>query len=127
MLWLVCFSDPRIFPVQEFVTLPSGGVIKSSVVLSCNIVHPDYIHLPFWITPQGEKVDTDSTNTHYVFSYGRVVIDGVGTESTTLEINSLSHSHSGDYRCVIESFNATVPGKTVHSEATVQLRLLGMK
>ena len=107
------------------MTLPSEGVIKSSVVLSCGIEYPDYIHMPFWITPRGEKVDEDSTNTHYVLTNAHTVINGMETESTTLEINSLSHMDSGDYRCVIKSFNATVPGKTVQSEATVQLRLLG--
>lgn len=71
-------------------------------------------------------MDIDSTDPHYVFTYGRTIIDSIETEITTLQINSLSHLDSGDYRCIIQSINATVPGKTLQSEATVPLRLLGM-
>ncbi len=121
----IAITDFTIYPVREVVTLPSKyGVLQSSVVLSCNIAPPDYLHTTFWITPSGLEVNMTTMNQHYSMSQGRHSQQAM---STTLQINQLSYLDSGNYSCVVNSSKAMELGRNiVQASATVELRLIGM-
>ena len=122
-LLISIFIDFTIYPVRDLVILPSEGSLSSTVVLSCNIAPPDYLHTTFWITPSGLEVNMTTTNEHYNMQQG---IISQRMMSTTLQINRLSHSDAGNYCCVVNSSNALQPGSsTIQAKATVELRLLG--
>lgn len=120
---IIFSSDFRIFPLSDSViTLPSNGVLYSTVSLTCAIEPQDYIHSSSWVTPVGDVVDR--TTPRYV-----LINDGVlnsSTITTVLQIKSLSYADSGSYSCVVNSVDAVNPQRTKQARASIELRLSGI-
>lgn len=117
-------KDFKIFPLGDSViTLPSNGVLHSTVSLTCGIEPPDYIHSPSWVTPVGDHVDM--TTPCYVLTNGGFL--NHTTITTVLQIKNLSYGDTGIYRCVVNSVDAANPRRTRRAEASIELRLSGMR
>jgi hypothetical protein len=127
ILFFLSRADLDVFPLGDgVVVLPSNGVLHSTVSLTCAIEPPDYIHMPFWITPMGNVVDVTTTNPHYKLINGAFLTNH-RTVTTVLQIKNLSYADAGNYTCVVDSSDAANAGRTLQTEAIIGLRLSGTK
>ena len=107
LLWFIyCLGPPRITPLQPQFHAELGRGLR----INCTATNaPDAsIDLTFtWKAPNGARFDITRTTE-----------DESRTATSTLHINTVTHSHGGEYQCVVT--NGGEASDTTSSEIVVQ-------